>query len=777
MKLNKRVWLVIVPVIVLAYSGICVLVYLNQKQSYLSLEQSRLESTLDRLQENLINARVQAAQFTSFLLESATLQEVMLQKSNMLSVHAAERNLNQQIQLLVEQINMSIQIGLLNTNGSVRYRYSSAPDPFFTLDGKLLETMSSLRQLNKNNSNLLSFDDNRFVQRSGFLLDPFTMKPPTPERRADALALGFQVEFNYINTLFNELESSPDYLIIITQQGEIGQGQSPAHSSVKSSRKLEGSDLIVHLQRNPKQIHQTLISLVIKLALIVAALTLATSYLLGFLIKRFVTRPVVRLESSLKQLEDFIPPQSTSRDDEVSSLGRTIAELNRQRVTAINNIQKLAETDALTELHNRRMFSGCVESILGRASHDDRVALFYIDLDNFKFVNDNYGHETGDQILKEFASALKSVLRLTDLVVSINQDISRLGGDEFAIIVSDCHFDSGFQSIAERILGIFENGFKSSAGSFPISASIGIAIYPHDGQDATTLITNADAAMYQAKISGKNQYSFFSQELADKARRQQQIEANLKMKHFKEFSLNYMPLVDAKSGYTVGVEALLRWNSKELGFVSPAEFIPIAESKGLFLDLDLWVLNRVIDDLPTLLEVLGEDAKISVNISSAQLCSEQFFYELMNVISSRKVKRDNLELEITETYGTEMTSRVLATLNLLKQAGFTLALDDFGAGYTSLLQLMEYPVDVIKIDKSLVDHVLTDGYDLVNGLVGFCNRQGFKVTAEGIEQKEQAEILCAAGVDILQGFYFGKPQTLESLIANVSVPLDTKLSS
>ena len=227
--------------------------------------------------------------------------------------------------------------------------------------------------------------------------------------------------------------------------------------------------------------------------------------------------------------------------------------------------------------------------------------------------------------------------------------------------------------------------------------------------------------------------------------------------------MNYMPLFDAASGDIIGVEALLRWNSPELGMVSPAEFIPIAESRGLFLDLDLWVINKVIDDLPSIKQVLGPNCKVAINISSAQLGCESFFYELMNVVTRRNVPSHNLELEITETFGAEMSSRVIASLNLFKQAGFSLALDDFGAGYTSLLQLMRYPVDVIKIDKSLIDHVLSEGSDLVKGLVAFCRQQGLSVTAEGIEKAEQAEVLLEAGVHTFQGFYFAKPQSLMDL--------------
>ena len=227
---------------------------------------------------------------------------------------------------------------------------------------------------------------------------------------------------------------------------------------------------------------------------------------------------MVALEASLRQIEDFVPNEQSRSEDEVRALGATIQELNTQRTAALQRIKVLAETDSLTQLHNRRMFSECVESIINRAGEGEHIALFYIDLDNFKFVNDNYGHDIGDLVLKEFATQLKSVLRLTDLIMSVNQNISRLGGDEFAVIVTDCDLQTGYPSIAQRILGICENNFQCSVGTFAISVSIGIALFPQDGDDAASLIASADAAMYQAKESGKNQYSFYSQELADKSK-------------------------------------------------------------------------------------------------------------------------------------------------------------------------------------------------------------------------------------------------------------------
>lgn len=761
MKLNNRVWLVIVPVIIVAYSAALFLVYQTQKKSFLQLEQSRLEAQLSRLRDAFDHDKQRLNSLFTTVRESPALQEVLVGSSAELSAHVTERHLRKFIDNILTEAGSHLEIVASDSAGAILYHYSSSTDPFVTASQPLLVLQNRILRGKKESAEIQQTEGDNFEGIKAASLDPLTMKVPSGDRWNDAVAFGIVTSFNHLNNTLNQIKDSHSYIV--------SQDESTASEEVDmvSGALTLGQSLTISLIRNPEHIQDTLTTLVLRLSLIVFALTCFTSVLLGGLIQRFITDPIVALELSLNELDGFTPAKTLSNGDEVAALTRTIFELNKQRAEAYENIKLLAETDTLTKLYNRRMFVECVEGVLKRARDTDQIALLYIDLDNFKYINDNYGHDMGDQVLKEFAVHLQSVLRLTDVVMSVKQDISRLAGDEFAVIIHGCKAEVGLPSIADRILNIFSQGFQGRAANFPISASIGIAVFPEDGKDATSLITNADAAMYQAKQHGRNRYAFFSKELAERALRQQRIEANLKMKHFDEFSMYYMPLINARDGAICGVEALIRWHSKELGFVSPAEFIPIAESKGLFLDLDIWVLNKVFDDLPVLVNALGPNAKVAINISSAQLGENEFFYELMTLITQRKIDRHNLELEITETYGASISDRAIASLDLFKQAGFTLALDDFGSGYTSFLQLMEYPVDVIKIDKAIVDRLLSDGAQLVEALVAFCKKQGFSVTAEGIEHAEQADILRKVGVDIFQGFYFFKPQPLSQLLQTV----------
>lgn len=765
MKLNNRVWLVIIPVIVFAYSCALYLVYQAEKQSYIKLEQSQLNSQLERMSTAFNHNQANLLQFTSSLIRSQVLQQALLNAASGLNAHADNRNLNKAVKELQGQPYQTLNIVIADQNGVSKYVYNNDADPFAQPNEKLMQSMEQARR------DRLPLLDNIFVngkqiaQLMVWNIDPLTMQAPVADRWIDNISFGVLVSFDDLNAIIQSLSQGIDYNLVIPDPLTI-QPLSGLWNDIALT-----PNIVVQLQRNPSAIVDTLTTLAYRLSLIVIALVLCTAFLLVSLIQRFITSPIVALEESLKNLEEFTPKDSARPSDEIKSLEDTIRELNTQRAHAFQKIKTLAETDSLTELYNRRIFTECVDGIIQRANPEERIGLLYIDLDNFKFVNDNYGHDAGDKVLKEFAQQLKHTLRLTDVVMSMAQDISRLAGDEFSVIIQDSDSDSALTIVANRILALFENGFNSQFGNLAITASIGIAVFPHDGNSAEQLITRADAAMYQAKSQGKNQFTFYSQELADKALRQQRIEANLKLKRFDEFSMYYMPLYCAKTGCISGVEALMRWHSSELGFVSPAEFIPIAESRGLFMDLDMWVLNKVIDDLPELLHSLGSDCKIAINISSAQLSSNDFFYEVINTTSRRNVDRNNIVLEITETFGAEMTERVISNLCLFKQAGFRLALDDFGSGYTSILQLMRYPIDIIKIDKSITDHIHTDGAQLLEALVMFCKKQGFSVTAEGIELAEQKKLLIENGVDTLQGFYLAKPQPLSDLLKTINAEI------
>ncbi len=769
MKLNKRVWWLIIPVLLVSYLLIFSGIYLFEKKSYLKHEQARLQlqisqfSALFEQYNNFIDV------YYASLMNSDALQSVLKEKNERVRAFAIERNLSSVLSDLSSIKFNSLNLAIIDGKGNIKYFYEGGEDPFSEpnqLIPKIVADMFASKQVTR--KKVLIKDDKTELMQAR-IVNPITMRRPLSgawDDDAVAVILLFELtSFDQQRRLISET---------LGYEVKLSNVDSP-HIATFENEEVQGHEqfskmLWVAMHYDDNRIKYALRLLFFQMLLGVLVLMVFSSVLLVLLIERYITKPVQSLEEGIAAMNNnggsF--PMISDADDEISSLQRAFAKLYSQLKNSYELSKVQAETDSLTKLHNRRMFNESVDGLIRRADKNSRIALIYIDLDHFKFVNDNYGHKVGDVLLQEFASRLTAVVRLKDIVMGDDRDLARLAGDEFAVIVHDFDSEGVLNKIAERILAIFSAGFNCSAGHFPVTASIGIAVYPRDGDNATDLIVAADAAMYQAKDAGKNQCSYYSQQLADKARREQQIETELKKKDFSEFVLYYMPLIDAKTSQIIGVEALLRWFSAELGMVSPAEFIPIAESRGLFEDLDLWVFNRALDDLTDIKEVLDENGKLSINISSAQLSSNVFFYKLMQALQKKGGSTDSLELEITETFDAIMSTQVEANLNLFKQAGFSLALDDFGAGHTSLIQLMDYPIDVIKIDKTLIDRMEGEGLGLVVALISFCKRQNIFVTAEGVETVEQANILRDAGVDALQGFYFNKPMPLDKLLQKYS---------
>jgi EAL domain-containing protein (putative c-di-GMP-specific phosphodiesterase class I) len=293
---------------------------------------------------------------------------------------------------------------------------------------------------------------------------------------------------------------------------------------------------------------------------------------------------------------------------------------------------------------------------------------------------------------------------------------------------------------------------------------VGIAVFPDDGHTVTQLISNADLAMYQAKHAGKNRYAFYSREIAEQSRRLVNVEEQLnKMDPDEELRLVYMPIVD-RNKQCVCCEVLLRWDSPVLGNVSPVEFMPIAESSGQFVKIDYWVIDKAISTLSQIRKNLGEDVKLSINISSAQLGSEQVTRYLNEILKKYNVSGSDIEIEITETYNLEQIENTLDRLDIFLDQEFSIVIDDFGVGNTSLMQLIDCPIDKIKLDRDFVDRVTrTHKEELIKAFIKLCHIQNIEVTAEGIETEQQYQLLLDAECDYLQGYYFSRPKPLSDL--------------
>lgn len=431
-----------------------------------------------------------------------------------------------------------------------------------------------------------------------------------------------------------------------------------------------------------------------------------------------------------------------------------------ERTIAGQRIQHLAYYDALTELPNRTLLQDRVSQILALAERDRKqAAILFIDLDRFKTINDSLGHPIGDRLLQAVAHRMKACLRDTDT-------ISRLGGDEFVVLLPETGVDSAAH-VAQKILEEAAAPYEIEGHRLNITPSIGISLYPHDGREVETLIRNADTAMYHAKESGRNTYQFFTREMNIAVFERLTLESGLRHAlEEKQFKLHYQPQVDIKTGKTLGVEALVRWHHPELGMISPARFISVAEETGLIVPIGEWVLleacrqNRAwqLQGLPTI--------PVAVNISSRQFRS-RIMDTIARVLKDTALEANCLELELTEGLMMHTAESTLVILRKLKEMGVKLSIDDFGTGYSSLSYLKRFPIDKVKIDRSFIRDIIVDPDDraIANAIISMGHSLRLKVIAEGVETEEQLSILRDQGCDEAQGYLFSQPMRAEEFAA------------
>ncbi len=424
------------------------------------------------------------------------------------------------------------------------------------------------------------------------------------------------------------------------------------------------------------------------------------------------------------------------------------------------HILRQAHFDSLTELPNRFLALDRLSQLLSEARRNrDRVAVLFLDLDDFKKINDTLGHDTGDKLLKEAASRLQSVLRSGDTV-------GRLGGDEFIILLGGISQATDAQPVAETLLEKFTHAFKIDSRELVLTASIGIAVYPDDGEDLSSLLRNADSAMYHSKEQGRNTYSYFTDEMNQGVSRRLRLEEQMHGALSRgEFRLVYQPKVELVSGRIVGAEALLRWKNPVLGDVSPLEFIPIAEQTGLIVSIGRFVLNEALNMAVTWRQKLGYSFTMAVNLSPRQFRDPNLVAFIREAIIQSDIAASALELEITEGVLMSGHAYIDDALTNLNDLGVSIAMDDFGTGYSSLSYLRSYPFDVLKIDREFVSDITDDPADreLVNAAIAMAHGLGLKVVAEGVETAEQLQYLTAQGCEYGQGYLFSKPVSPEQL--------------
>jgi diguanylate cyclase (GGDEF)-like protein len=381
------------------------------------------------------------------------------------------------------------------------------------------------------------------------------------------------------------------------------------------------------------------------------------------------------------------------------------------------------------------------------------VGVMFLDLDNFKHVNDTLGHDAGDTLLIEAARRISSCLRGSSTV-------ARLGGDEFLVILPGLQSAEVSSQVAERILKTFSMPYQLNSHEVYVTTSIGIAAFPADSDNSGELMQHADAAMYQAKRKGKSDYVHFSPEMSEISHERLQLESRLRRAlQQEEFELFYQPIVNTSNGNLLAAEALLRWNNPEIGQVMPDRFIPLAEETGLITAIGEWVIQQACQNAVAWKNQLGRDIGISVNVSPRQFRAAGFVTSVMDALSSSGLAAEFLELEITERLILDNSIETAQILQELDEHGVRLSVDDFGTGYSALSFLKSFPFDTLKIDKSFVQDVLKDPDDavLVSAIINMAHSMGLRLIAEGVEEEEQVQFLQKAGCDCAQGYFYSRP--------------------
>lgn len=482
-------------------------------------------------------------------------------------------------------------------------------------------------------------------------------------------------------------------------------------------------------------------------ALAAAGLTLVI--ILSWRVARTITRPLSALDTATRLLgEGKDAKVEVTSDDELGRLGASFNAMVAAIEERERQITHVALHDGLTNLPNRKLFVEQLDQALARRRGDAQLMIVYVDLDDFKVVNDTLGHPAGDALLRNVAAHLQSVLG--------EAIVARLGGDEFAILLGDLPANENLAALADKLQGCFGRPIMIDGQQADASASMGIAVAPGDGVDGTTLMKNADLALYRAKRDGKATYHFFEQSLDEQARHRRQMELDLRLAiRDGGFELYFQPLYSMHEERLKAFEALIRWPHAEAGMISPVDFIPLAEETGLIVQIGEWVIREACRQAAS----WPDDLSVAVNISPKQFQCPNLATIVLSALASSGLPAHRLELEITESIFISNLEKTLEALHSLRALGVRIALDDFGTGYSSLSYLRSFPFDKLKIDQSFVRDLTLDGNAnaMIRAITTLADALGMETLAEGVEDEAQAAILRQEGCHQIQGYLLSKP--------------------
>ncbi|MGY3568873.1 EAL domain-containing protein [Vibrio paucivorans] len=763
MKLNTRILLLVAPVIALSAAMSSYTIYASQKDALLKREDSYLQLSMEKLAGHFRQAVTSLNSYAFTLTKSDIIRHYIYNEGNSYRSLELIANLQSTLSTLQAGEQKFTGLAILDGNKEPQYYADTSSDPFAQLDPKILAYTKEIFNTTGRTSHT-GYTQNS--QGAGVLvryeaLDKNTLSSPLSYNRNDIFFVVVCVSLEQFNQLRKKIEFDNKSTIFFTEE------PLPKKTALTQTVELQ-SGFYATLDPARFLIQAKVQAIGKNLAIAFGLSSLFTVLILLFLLYRHVISPISKLDKQLKQVENNQRKniEILYSEDEIAHLSRRFYDMYNELDTTYQKTKALAENDHLTQLANRHQFQQYVERALINTFATKQAWILYIDLDNFKYVNDKYGHQAGDHLLISFANHVQALTSEFEENHQIKCLASRLSGDEFAIFVSSKHYENEnhvIEQFARQLLDPIQNNSISPLGNLPITASVGIATFPEDGHKVNKLISNADTAMYQAKRAGKNQIAHYSKDLDLVIQRRTQVERALRNGNFdQEFELLYQPYFDKSACTVVGVEALLRWNSVKLGDVSPSEFIPIAEQTGLFGKIDRWVIKTAFADFTSIQSQFNSPIQLSINLSSAELDSLQLANYIQQQAVLSNVKPHLIDFEITETFASDSQSFPL--LHELSLQGYKLAIDDFGSGYTSITQLVEYPVQKIKLDRYFLETLIkTNNQKVIKPLVELCHSQSMVVTAEGIESAEMYYWLSEYNCDYMQGFYFGEPLKVHQL--------------
>ncbi|QMV13469.1 putative bifunctional diguanylate cyclase/phosphodiesterase [Vibrio spartinae] len=763
MKLSHRILLLIAPVVLLSAAASNYIIYVTQKDALIKRTDSYLQLNMEKLAGYYRQTNTLVSSYAYTLAKSDIIRHYIHHEQNPFRQLELIDNLNDTIYALQPKQQQFIALSILDSQHKVLYYADTSHDPFAQMDPKLLKNTEQVYQQTKKPTYVGYTEDSsgEGVLIRYNVLDTKTLQTPLSYNQNEIFFVLVYATLDRFNHLKKVLEYDNQTAIFFTQQPS--ENQSAQKEDLIQTVELQ-SDRFATLAPAPLILVQQLNTIQKELILAFNISAFFTVVLLLLLLYRHVINPITRLDHQLQEVENNQRKniEVLSSNDEIGRLSSRFYVMYTELEKTYQQTKLLAENDHLTNLANRHQFQRHAKAIL--AQTHTHVWALYIDLDNFKYVNDKYGHQIGDSLLINFANHIETMCQDFNQTYHAHCLAARLSGDEFAILLqSPTQQPEIADRFAQKLLEPIQNRIHSPIGHFPITASIGIATFPEDGQHIEKLLSNADTAMYQAKNAGKNQIAHYSKALDKIVQRRANIERALRNSAFDhEFSLVYQPYFTGSGRRIAGFEILLRWESVSLGEVSPDEFIPIAEQTGLFGDIDRWVIHKAFAEFATLQDIQDEPKKIAINLSSAELNSLQLAEYIEALAHTYQIPVHLVEFEITETFAAE--SQGFPLLHQLSKLGFGLTIDDFGSGYTSISQLVQYPVQKIKLDRHFLDTLIaTQKHLVVKPLIDLCHSQDMEVTAEGIETESMYQWLQTYQCDYLQGYYFGKPLSIAEL--------------